>query len=258
MARFVFLHGFTQTHHHWHAAARLLADRVDRAATLAFVDLPGHGLAADDRHGDIDHVGPRLVELAGRGTYVGYSMGGRIALTAAATGAPEVERLVLIGATPGIADPAERADRFRLDDERARRLERVGVDAFVDEWLAMPLFARLPADDDGLAHRRHNTVPGLAHSLRAYGTGAQSPRWDALAAVEIPVLVLAGEHDPKFAEIGARMAELLPRGTFAAVPGAGHATHTERPVATTALITRWLTDLSIRQGRGRRRGGGRR
>lgn len=242
--RFVFLHGFTQTHHHWHAAARLLADRDDRAATLAFVDLPGHGLAADDLSGAIDDVGHRLTRLAGPGTYVGYSMGGRIALTAAAIGAPEIERLVLIGATPGIVDPAERADRSRLDEERARHLERVGVDAFVDEWLAMPMFARLPADEDGLVHRRGNTVPGLAHSLRAYGTGNQTPAWDALAAVEIPVLVLAGELDTKFAAIGARMAELLPRGTFAAVPGAGHAAHTERPVTTIALITHWLADLS--------------
>lgn len=247
MDRFVFLHGFTQTHHHWHAGARLLADRVDRgdrAATLAFVDLPGHGLAADDLSDSIDDVGPRLARLAGPGTYVGYSMGGRIALTAASTGAPEIERLVLIGATPGIVDPAERAERSRLDEERARHLERVGVDAFVDEWLAMPMFAGMRADDDALAHRRRNTVPGLAHSLRAYGTGAQTPRWDALETIEIPVLVLAGELDSKFAAIGARMAELLPRGTFAAVPGAGHAAHTERPVATTALITRWLADLS--------------
>ena len=256
--RFVFLHGFTQTHHHWHAAARLLADRVDRVATVAFVDLPGHGLAAADLSGAIDDVGRRLTRLAGPGTYVGYSMGGRIALTAAAGGAPEIERLVLIGATPGIVDPAERAERARLDDERAHHLERVGVDAFVDEWLAMPMFARLPADEDGLTHRRRNTAPGLAHSLRAYGTGAQTPLWDSLAGVEIPVLVLAGELDTKFATIGARMAELLPHGVFAAVPSAGHAAHTERPEATTALITRWLADLSVSRGRGRRRGGARR
>ena len=76
MARFVFLHGFTQSHHHWHAAAHLLREQVDPTGTLAFVDLPGHGLAADDTSGSIDDVGPRLTRLAGRGTYVGYSMGG--------------------------------------------------------------------------------------------------------------------------------------------------------------------------------------
>lgn len=244
MTRLVFLHGFTQTHHHWHAAARLLADRVDSDATLAFVDLPGHGLASDDSEGTIADVGHRLTRLAGPGTYIGYSMGGRIALAAAATGATAIERLVLIGATPGIVDSTERAERARLDEERARHLERVGVDAFVDEWLAMAMFARLPEDDAGLAHRRGNTAAGLAHSLRSYGTGGQTPLWHALPAIEIPVLVLAGELDDKFAEIGARTADLLPRGTFVAVPGAGHATHAERPVATTALISRWLTDLS--------------
>lgn len=244
MTRWVFLHGFTQTHHHWHAAAHVLAGTVDPGATLAFVDLPGHGLAADDREGQIDDVGPRLVQVAGRGTYVGYSMGGRIALVAAASGAPEIERLVLIGATPGIVDASERAERARLDDERASRIESVGVDRFLDEWMAMPMFARLPRDDDGVAHRRRNTVAGLAHSLRAYGTGAQTPCWDRLASIDVPVLVLAGALDAKFVDIGRRMSEALPHAAFATVPDAGHAAHSERPAATVDLITAWLTDLS--------------
>jgi 2-succinyl-6-hydroxy-2,4-cyclohexadiene-1-carboxylate synthase len=243
VARFVFLHGFTQTHHHWHAVAHLLATGADPTATLAFVDLPGHGLAADDDRGGIDTIGARLVELAGAGTYVGYSMGGRIALVAATTGDPRIERLVLVGATPGIDDRDERAERRRLDGERAEHLETVGIDGFLDEWLTMPMFARLPPDADGLTHRRSNTVAGLAHSLRSYGTGAQTPLWDALRSIEIPVLVLDGEHDTTFADIGAHAARLLPRATFATVPDAGHAAHTERPTATAALITSWLADL---------------
>lgn len=242
MHRFVFLHGFTQSHHHWHAPAHLLAARTGPDATLAFVDLPGHGLAAEDTDGTFDTIGARLVELAGAGTYVGYSMGGRIALAAAATSDPRVERLVLVGATPGIADAADRAERARLDDERAQRLEAIGVEAFLDEWLAMPMFARLPADAEALAHRRANTVAGLAHSLRCYGTGAQTPLWDVLAGIEIPVLVLAGEHDGKFVEVGRAMTEALPRATFAVVPGAGHAAHAERPAELVELVAAWLAD----------------
>lgn len=240
MPRFVFLHGFTQTHHHWHAVAHLLAERTDPTATLAFVDLPGHGLSSDETDGGIDTAGRRVVELAGPGTYVGYSMGGRVALVAATTGDDRIERLVLIGATPGIPDPAERRERRHLDEERAEHLERVGVDTFLDEWLAMPMFAGLPADTEGLERRRVNTVAGLAHSLRRYGTGAQTPLWDALGSIRVPVLVLAGELDTKFAEIGSRMVEQLPLGTFATVPDAGHAAHTEAPDSTVALITTWL------------------
>jgi pimeloyl-ACP methyl ester carboxylesterase len=47
--RLVFLHGFTQTHHHWHACAHLLAHRLPNVPTLGFVDLPGHGLSGADR-----------------------------------------------------------------------------------------------------------------------------------------------------------------------------------------------------------------
>jgi len=119
-------------------------------------------------------------------------------------------------------------------------VEEVGVDAFVDEWVAMPMFARLPVSGDALEHRRRNTVAGLAHSLRSYGTGAQTPLWDRLASIDVPVLVLAGELDAKFVDVGRRMAAALPRAAFATVPDAGHAAHTEHPHATVDLIADWL------------------
>jgi 2-succinyl-6-hydroxy-2,4-cyclohexadiene-1-carboxylate synthase len=239
--RFVFLHGFSQTHHHWHDGAHRIARLVDADSTLAFVDLPGHGLSnrIDDRIG-IDDSSRELLDVAGTGTYIGYSMGGRYGLVAAASGDRRVERLVVIGATPGIEDPDERRRRRRLDDDRATRLERLGVDRFLDEWLAMPMFAGLPVDDDGLAHRRRNTAAGLAHSLRRHGTGSQTPVWDRLTSIDVPVLVLAGALDATFAEIGARMAALLPHGTFEPIDGAGHAAHLERPDATARSIAEWV------------------
>ncbi len=238
--RLVFLHGFTQTHHHWHRCAHLLADRLDDRPTLAFVDLPGHGLSSDDDLGIVSAATP-LVDLTGRGAYVGYSMGGRFALLAALTGRPEVERLVLIGATAGADDPSGCADRLRADGERADRLERIGVDAFLEEWLAAPLFATLPAERRGLEHRRRNTVTGLAQSLRWSGTGNMgSAVWDALPGIDVPVLLLAGELDAKFTAIGRRIEELIPGAMFAAIPGAGHAAHAEQPEATADLVAAWL------------------
>lgn len=237
--RLVFLHGFTQTHHHWHAVAHRIVRAIDRSPALTFVDLPGHGLAADD-HTPIADAGGPLAALAGRGTYVGYSMGGRFALMAAISRPDLVERLVLIGATPGIDDVGERAERRALDAERAALIERDGVDRFLDTWLAAPMFAGLPDDPDGLAHRRRNTPDGLASSLRNAGTGSQPSLWGRLDEITAPVLVLAGELDAKFTEIGRRMAERLPRATFASVSGAGHAAHTERPIDTVRIIADWL------------------
>ncbi len=239
MDRLVFLHGFTQTHHHWHAVAHAIAAALANSHTLAFVDLPGHGLAADD-HTPIVDAGPPLAVLGGRGTYVGYSMGGRFALMAAIARPDLVERLVLIGATPGIADDTERAERRSLDEQRAAQIEHDGVAPFLDAWLAAPMFAGLPDDPNGLARRRRNTASGLASSLRVAGTGSQSSLWDRLGEITAPVLVLAGEHDAKFADIGRRMAALLPDATFASVTGAGHAAHTEQPEQTVELVADWL------------------
>jgi pimeloyl-ACP methyl ester carboxylesterase len=80
----------------------------------------------------------------------------------------------------------------------------------------------------------------LASSLLLAGTGAQQPVWDRLAGVTVPVLVLAGERDVKFSKIGCRLADVIPGATFAAIPRAGHAAHSEQPEATAALISRWL------------------
>jgi 2-succinyl-6-hydroxy-2,4-cyclohexadiene-1-carboxylate synthase len=237
--RLVFLHGFTQTHHHWHECADLIGRRLPGGAAIVLVDLPGHGLSGDDRLGITD-AGATLTRLGGRGTYVGYSMGGRFALTAAAAGADEIERLVLIGATPGIADDHERSERRRLDAERAGRIETIGVDAFLDDWLAAPLFATLSAERHDLAHRRRNTVAGLAHSLRSAGTGDQPALWSRLGEIGVPVLVIAGELDTKFTDIGRRMAAGLAHGTFVSVAHAGHAAHTERPGDVAAAIAGWL------------------
>jgi 2-succinyl-6-hydroxy-2,4-cyclohexadiene-1-carboxylate synthase len=241
--RLVFLHGFTQTHHHWHHCADLIADRLADRPTLAFVDLPGHGLSNRDLT-EIAASGPPIVELAGQGTYIGYSMGGRFALAAALARWGIVERLVLIGATPGIENDAERYERHRLDRERADRIETIGIEPFLDEWLAAPMFANLPHSEHDLEHRRRNYVTGLAHSLRWCGTGNQAPMWQHLERIPIPILVIAGELDTKFTEIGRRMTDALPNATFVPIPGAGHAAHTERPGATAGTIADWLQATS--------------
>lgn len=239
-ARLVFLHGFTQSHHHWHDVAHRVANALANRPTLAFVDLPGHGLAGDDRT-PIADAGPRLIELAGRGTYVGYSMGGRFALHAALADPSSIDGLVLIGASPGIADAGERAARRRLDGQRAAHLEAVGVEAFVAEWLRTPMFADLPIERAGVEHRLRNTATGLASSLLRSGTGAQASLWDQLDRVTAPTLIVAGALDEKFAAIGRRMADVMPAAQVEVVAGAGHAVHAERPDVVAGLIARRLT-----------------
>jgi 2-succinyl-6-hydroxy-2,4-cyclohexadiene-1-carboxylate synthase len=194
-------------------------------------DLPGHGQAAL-RTPSFDACTAYVRALApARFTLAGYSMGGRIALHAALQLRPE--RLVLIGASPGIADPAEREARRAADEALADRIEAIGVEAFAAEWGAQPLFAGQPPRVAAAANadRLRNTPHGLAGALRGLGTGRMEPLWERLPELTMPVTLLAGERDEKFRAIAERMGERLPDARLVVVPDAGHAAHLEQPEA---------------------------
>jgi 2-succinyl-6-hydroxy-2,4-cyclohexadiene-1-carboxylate synthase len=236
--RVVLVHGFTQTQAAWEPVAAGLRARW----RLVRVDLPGHGGSAGVRAGFAEAAG-LLGECGGRAAYVGYSLGGRLGLRLALDRPALVRALVLLGASPGIADPAARAERRAADEALAAGIERDGVAAFLDRWLAGPLFATLPPAQAGLPDRLANTAEGLASALRLLGAGAQVPLWDRLAGLRCPTLLVAGALDGRFAAVAADMAAAIgPAAHRALVPGAGHAVHLERPAQVAALLEEFLTD----------------
>ena len=249
--RLVLVHGFTQTGRCWGAVAEDLA----RHHEVVVVDAPGHG-RSEAADADLLTGAELLGETGGEATYVGYSMGGRLALHLALQRPDLVRRLVLIGATAGIDDPDQRLARRRDDEALADHLESVGVEVFVDEWLAQPLFRGLTPETSARDERLTNTAPGLASSLRSAGTGAQEPLWDRLAEIHVPVLVLAGVDDAKFSAMATRMGRRIgPNATVALVPRAGHCAHLENPADTVSIIDRWLRSHPVARGEGISRDG---
>ena len=247
--RFVLVHGFTQTARSWDLAGDLLRTELGNVGTDAVtvaVDLPGHGGAPPPPDSDLWASADRLAEVGGRGTYVGYSMGGRVSLHAALSHPDAVERLVLIGATAGIDDAEERSARRAADGRLADHIEEIGVTAFIDEWLRNPLFAGLTDSTALRKDRLRNTATGLAASLRATGTGTQVPLWDRLSEIECPVLVLVGEHDAKFTELGKRLVDGLGHADMVVVSDAGHSVHLEQPHATATAIAHWTVTGGVR------------
>jgi 2-succinyl-6-hydroxy-2,4-cyclohexadiene-1-carboxylate synthase len=234
--RLVLVHGFTQNRRCWAPADALLA----RHHEVVCVDAPGHGDAAHLAL-TLDEAAGIYADAVGPAVWVGYSMGGRLALHVAVARPDAVTALVLVGASPGLADPDERQQRRAADEALASDIETEGVAAFIDRWLAMDLFAGLGPDSDHRAERLANTAAGLASSLRLAGTGAQRSLWDDLGAVTCPVLVVAGGDDTKFTAIAHDMAPRFGgRCDVVAVPGVGHSVHLEAPDRFVAVIEKWL------------------
>jgi 2-succinyl-6-hydroxy-2,4-cyclohexadiene-1-carboxylate synthase len=237
----VLVHGFTQTGRVWTVIAGALSAHHEVFA----LDAPGHGGSSQVAAGLPDGA-DLMVETAARSgaspaAWVGYSMGGRYALHVALGHPGVVDRLVLVSATAGIEDPDERAERRARDDELAARLEREGVEVFVDRWLQLPMFQTLPPDAAERSDRLSNTAAGLAASLRRAGTGTQEPLWDRLASLRMPVLVIAGALDTTYVDHARRLADGIgDNATLMVLEDAGHACHLERPVEFTELLTRFL------------------
>ncbi len=248
------LHGFTGSAEEWAGLVPALAPLRQVIA----VDLPGHGRAPapDDPAcytmeravagllALLDHLGHAVCDV------LGYSMGGRVALHLAATAPARVRALILESASPGIEDPAERAARAAADEALAARIEREGLEWFVDHWAGLPLFAsqaRLPeAARAALRERRlRGSATGYANSLRGMGAGRQRSLWADLPALRVPALIISGELDEKYVAIGARMAAAMPLARQVIVPGAGHTVHLEQPEAFQELVVGYITGNAV-------------
>jgi len=250
------LHGFTGCAESMEGLAREIAGlRVVR------VDLPGHGGSEDPRDPErwrpaalhrsllavLDALGLPAVHL------VGYSLGGRMALDFAVHHPRRCRSVAVIGARAGFADPAERLARREADEALARRILEEGVPAFVDAWMALPLFRsqrRLGAAwlAAARAQRLRCRAEGLAGSLRGMGAGAQEPLHPHLPGLHVPVLVCVGEQDTRFHAPSRELVCLLPRAELAVIPRAGHAAHLENPAATGRRLQEFLARVATATG----------
>jgi 2-succinyl-6-hydroxy-2,4-cyclohexadiene-1-carboxylate synthase len=207
-------------------------------------DVRGHGSRSEVRPVTLNGVLEDLCRDAPVGPFIlgGYSQGGRIALHACLDPRlrDRVRRLVLIGASPGIRQETERADRRRQDEALAEEAERSSIEEFAVRWGKTPILQGLASDVAAEIHRDRlrSTSTGLAAALRGLGTGALPQLWDRLDEVAAPVTLLVGERDEKFMAVAHHMAAGLPRAEVRVVPRAGHAVHLEAPPA----VVRALVD----------------
>ena len=156
--------------------------------------------------------------------------------------------LILEGASPGLTSPEARVRRQIKDEALADLILRDGIEAFINHWEKQPLFRTQqslpPQIRQQIRGQRLKSNPiGLANSLRAAGLGMQPSFTDLLPTLSIPVLCIVGEYDRKFTLIAKRMCGRLQNGRIAVIPGAGHATHLEKPQDFNKVVLDFLTSL---------------
>ncbi len=223
--RAVLVHGFSQSSSSWdHVIAQLPSDVDTTAPEIA------EGL-------DFDTTAATIGARGGHATYVGYSMGGRLCLMLALDRPDLIERLVLVSASPGIADAGAREARRTQDERLAQEIEREGVGPFIERWVTQPLFASLPRELAGIDERKRSSPARLTHQLRVLGQGTQPSLWERLGELRMPVTLVTGAYDKTYTDIANRMATRIgEHATIVTIAGAGHAVHLEQPAQVAHVI----------------------
>lgn len=242
----VLLHGFTGRISTWTRFVK----RWRQQYQVITVDLPGHGLTrsetprtmktcCDDLKALFEHLQIPSVHL------VGYSMGGRTALSFAMMYPQYVNTLTLESASPGLRQPKERAARRAQDEKLIQKIETYGLTAFVDFWENIPLFESQKKLSTNVqkqlrAERLSQSSNGLIRSLRYMGTGQQPSWWEQLHQYKGAVLLIVGKLDEKFVTINKHMEKHFQRAELAIVEHAGHAVHLEKPEAFQQLVINFI------------------
>jgi 2-succinyl-6-hydroxy-2,4-cyclohexadiene-1-carboxylate synthase len=236
MRRVTLVHGFLGSPADW---ADVLA-RLSPGIACDCVPLTDLGC------GSVDEAASMLAQRLARNPcdlLVGYSMGGRIALELAAARGELVPRLLLLGASPGLDDAAERARRASEDDARAAEILRDGLDAFVERWYRLPIFApftRHPSFSAARLRRAQGEAAFWARCVAGCSPGRGTPRWSAIPAIASRTVFAAGALDERYAAYAARARDMSASSARAVrteiVAGAGHVLPLEAPDACARLI----------------------
>jgi len=232
----IFLHGFTGSANDWQKTAELIDDSFNKIA----VDLTGHGKS--DTPVEVDNYSASSINLQfmdiinhftkGKVILLGYSMGGRTALSFATNHPDKIKGMILESTSAGIEQPAEREDRIKSDEELAEFIETNSIENFIDHWMNQEIFGTQKRFSNNLlqkirTEKLQNSSIGLAQSLRGFGTGMMPYLGDKLSSLYFPVLLITGELDSKFTQINQGMVKKFPSAHHQIIKNAGHNVHLE-------------------------------
>ncbi|WP_353511355.1 alpha/beta fold hydrolase [Intrasporangium sp.] len=219
-------------------------DHLPLDLTVVGWDLPGHGgspphdapFTVEDLAGAVVQATEELRDDAtGMVLYAGVSLGGAVGLALAIDHAQGFDGIVGIAAGARIGEP----DAWH---ERAELVRRAGTPVMVEvsakRWFAPGAIERDPATAAALLDSLQE-ADRLSYARCCEALAVFDAR-DALGAVELPVLALAGEHDPVATLEMAETVAAATGGTARTIGGAAHLPPADQPAATAHEITEFL------------------
>lgn len=177
---------------------------------------------------------------------LGFSLGGIVALHAAARSPERVRGIALLDSTTVPVPESQREIRRG----QAAQAHQVGLRFYLEQHLWPSYVAETRRADITLQEEMHQMAASLGIETLQRQTDLALNRPDArplLRSLVMPALVVAGEEDRLCPPEGQRaLAAALPDATLAMVPGAGHFALMEKPDVVAAHVAAWFHTLARR------------
>ena len=250
-ATVIFSCAYCTTHENWRGQVDPL---VAAGHPVVLWDLRGHGDSPAPEGGEpwsIENVVTDLYAVAEATTpdapfvAAGLSFGGLASLPFMKRHPERITALALVGSGPGFKN-AEAAAGWAAQVERtANFLETRGFADFVNGRAGTTCIGNrpeLPAAQAAAKPIIEQSVEGIARFGREISGPAPSVI-DELADMNVPAVVLVGEHDKAFLRAGEVMAAKLPQAHHVAVPDAGHIVNIEQADVFNSELAKFLKEL---------------
>lgn len=248
----ILLHGFTGSAEDWN----FLTSDLNPDFNIIAIDLIGHGKSSSPLTPDFyssNEISNQIYHIINffklkKIILLGYSMGGRAALSFAVKFPKIVNGLILESATAGIENDILRNERKKEDARLSEYILNNHLEKFIDYWMNLDLFSTqksLPAEKLKLIREQKlkNNKIGLSNSLKEFSTGKMIPLFDQLKNLYVKTLLINGEFDKKYTEINFQLESLFPNAKHVIIKDAGHNTHLEQPKTFISVLNRFLNEF---------------
>lgn len=228
----VLLHGWGMQSAVWETFMPLLTPHVH----VRCIDLPGYGRsAAVAMPASLDALADKLLEVApARAVWLGWSLGGLVAMALAVRQPSRVSHLVLMAATPCFVQRDDWSCAMSQQDFAAfAEALQQDAEAALKRFLALQCHGAVSRKEDLRFLQSCLTqqpVPSVDALVRGLAMLKDNDRRTQMSSLSVPVLYLLGEQDALVpARIAPALSSLLPSSTIRVMEGAAHVPFLSHP-----------------------------
>lgn len=239
----LFVHGFPLDHTMWvEQIAEFSKDhRVIAPDLRGFGGTDGalYSVSMEQFADDLANLLEAL-QVDGPITYCGLSMGGYIGWQFALRHPRLLRRLIQCDTRANADSPEGVANRLKMADITMREGPEPVAWAMMPKLFAATSVEKQPQIVEAVRKVVMSTAP-VAIAAGHRGMAARPNLTDALPSIQVPTLVIVGEHDAitPAAEMKS-LADALPNATFALISNAGHMAPMENPGEVNSAIRKFL------------------